>query len=163
QEILSGVSGVLSAAAASGLEMAEVANHVSNVLKGMGLQASEASRVADVLTLASARTHSSIGSLGESMKNLAPVAKQFGIGLQDVGLDASEAGTGTATMLTKLAKPTTAVEKQMKKLGITFKDAQRNLLPPLDVFRQMAVANERLGGNMDQVAFFADLVGLRGQ
>src|SRR5690606_26588362 len=83
--------------------------------------------------------------------------------LQDVGLDASEAGTATATMLTKLAKPTTAVEKQMKKLGITFKDAQGNLLPPLDVFRQMAVANERLGGNMDQVAFFADLVGLRGQ
>lgn len=173
QEILAGVGGVLSAAAASGLEMAEVANHVSNVLKGMGLQASEASRVADVLTLASARTNSSIGSLGESMKNLAPVAKQFGIGLedaigmvallQDVGLDASEAGTATATMLTKLATPTTAVEKQMKKLGITFKDAQGNLLPPLDVFRQMAVANERLGGNMDQVAFFADLVGLRGQ
>lgn len=173
QEILAGVGGVLSAAAASGLEMAEVADHVSNVLKGMGLQASEASRVADVLTLASARTNSSIGSLGESMKNLSPVAKQFGISLedavgmvallQDVGLDASEAGTATATMLTKLAKPTTAVEKQMKKLGITFKDAQGNLLPPLDIFRQMAAANEKLGGNMDQVAFFADLVGLRGQ
>src|SRR5690606_15521354 len=105
--------------------------------------------------------------------NLSPVAKQFGISLedavgmvallQDVGLDASEAGTATATMLTQLAKPTASVEKQMKKLGITFKDAEGNMLPPLDIFRQMAAANERLGGNMDQVAFFADLVGLRGQ
>lgn len=173
QEILSGVGGVLNAAAASGLEMAEVSNHVSNVLKGMGLEAAEAGRVADVLTLASSKTNSSIGSLGESMKNLSPVAKQFGISLedavgmvallQDVGLDASEAGTATATMMTKLAKPTASVEKQMKKLGITFKDAEGNMLPPLDIFRQMAAANEKLGGNMDQVAFFADLVGLRGQ
>lgn len=173
QEVLAGVGGVLSAAAASGLEMAEVANHVSNVLKGMGLEASEAGRVADVLTLASSRTNSSIGSLGESMKNLSPVAKQFGIGLedavgmvallQDVGLDASEAGTATATMMTKLAKPTASVEKQMKKLGITFKNAEGNMLPPLEIFAQMQEANKKLGGNMDQVAFFADLVGLRGQ
>lgn len=172
-EILSGVQGVLDAAAASGLEMAEVANHVSNVLKGMGLEASEAGRVADVLSLASSRTNSSIGSLGESMKNLAPVAKQFGIGLedavgmvallQDVGLDASEAGTATATMLTKLSSPVDSVAKQMKKLGIVFEDSAGNMLPPLQIFENMQAASERLGGNMDQVAFFADLVGLRGQ
>src|SRR5690606_25218620 len=173
QEILAGVDGVLSAAAASGLEMAEVADHVSNVLKGMGLEAGEAGRVADVLTLASSRTNSSIGSLGESMKNLSPVARQFGISLeeavgmvallQDVGLDASEAGTATATMLTKLTKPTTAVMKEMKRLGITFQDAEGNMLPPLEIFEQMITATDKLGGNMDQIAFFADLVGLRGQ
>lgn len=173
QEILSGVGGVLSAAAASGMEMAEVANHVSNVMKGMGLQASEAGRIADVLTLASSRTNSSIGSLGESMKNLSPVAKQFGIGLedavgmvamlQDVGLDASEAGTATATMLTKLSKPSDDVAKTMKKLGVAFKDAKGNMLPPLEVFANMQKAAGKLGGNMDKVAFFADLVGLRGQ
>lgn len=173
QEILSGVGGVLNAAAASGLEMAEVSNHVSNVLKGMGLEAAEAGRVADVLTLASSKTNSSIGSLGESMKNLSPVAKQFGISLedsvgmvallQDVGLDASEAGTATATMLTKLSKPVDGVAKKMTELGIAFKDAEGNMLPPLQVFENMTKASDKLGGNMDQVAFFADLVGLRGQ
>src|SRR5690606_28675336 len=81
EEILAGVGGVLDAAAASGLEMAEVSNHVSNVLKGMGLEASQATRVADVLALASARTKSSIGSLGESMKNVASTARQFNIPL----------------------------------------------------------------------------------
>lgn len=173
QEILSGVSGVLSAAAASGLEMAEVANHVSNVLKGMGLQASEAGRVADVLTVASSKTNTSIGSLGAAMKNLSPVAKQFGISfedavagvalLQDVGMDESESGTAMATMLTKLAKPADSVAKKMKELGVTFQDAKGNMLPPVQIFENMKKAADGLGGNMDQVAFFADLVGLRGQ
>lgn len=173
EEILSGVGGVLSAAAASGLEMAEVADHVSNVMKGMGLEASEAGRVADVLALASSRTNSSIGTLGESMKNLSPVARQMGVSLedavgmvallQDVGLDASEAGTATATMMTKLSKPTDAMAKQMKKMGVAFKDAKGDMLPPLEVFANMSNATKQLGGNMDQVAFFADLVGLRGQ
>jgi hypothetical protein len=60
QEILQGIGGILNAAAAEGAELAETAGHVSNVLKGMGLAATEATRVADVLTLASARTNSSI-------------------------------------------------------------------------------------------------------
>lgn len=38
QDILGGIRGVLDAAAASGLEIAEVADHVSNALKGMGLE-----------------------------------------------------------------------------------------------------------------------------
>jgi TP901 family phage tail tape measure protein len=173
QEILAGVGGVLNAAAASGLEMAEVANHVSNVLKGMGLEATESARVADVLALASARTNSSIGSLGESMKNLAPVARQLNIPLeqavasvallQDVGLDASEAGTATATMLTKLAKPTPVIAAEMKKLGIAFEDASGNALGLPAILKNFDTAAKKTGGNMKVLGFFSDLVGLRGQ
>jgi len=83
--------------------------------------------------------------------------------LQDVGLDASEAGTATATMLTKLSKPADEVAEKMKELGIAFKDAKGNMLAPLEIFNNMRKAADKLGGNMDQVAFFADLVGLRGQ
>lgn len=172
-EILSGVDGVLSAAAASGLEMEEVANHVSNALKGMGIQASEAGRVADVLALASSKTNSSIGSLGESLSNVSSTARQFGIPLedvvagvallQDVGLDASVAGSAMNTMLTKMAKPSSEVAAKMKKFGVTFKDAEGNMLPFQDVLANISKAAEKSGGNMDQVAFLADLVGLRGQ
>jgi len=173
QEILQGIEGVLSAAAASGLDMAEVASHVSNVLKGMGLEASEAGRVADVLTKASQSTNSTIGSLGESMKNVAPVARQLGVSfeeavaavalLQDVGMDASQAGTATATMLTKLTKPTGAVASKLRKMGVTFQNAKGNMLTFGEVLANMATMAEKSGGNMEQVAMFADLVGLRGQ
>ena len=172
-EILSGVDGVLSAAAASGLEIAEVANHVSNALKGMGLEASEAGRVSDVLALASSRTNSSIGSLGDSLSNVASTAREFGIPLedvtagvallQDVGLDASVAGSALNTMLTQLAKPTDALKAKMKDMGVEFQDANHNMLPFEDVMANLSKASKQAGGNMDQVAFFADLVGLRGQ
>lgn len=173
QQILDGVDGVLNAAAASGLEMAEVSNVVSNALKGMGLEASEAGRVADVLALASARTNSSIGSLGESLKNVASTAKQLNVPfedtvaavalLQDVGLDASVAGSAFNTMLTKMAKPPAAVAAKMKEMGISFKDGLGNMKPLEQVLSELSVASEKAGGNFDRVAFFADLVGLRGQ
>lgn len=173
QDVIAGIGGVLDAAAASGEGLAETSGHVSNVLKGMGLATSEAAHVADVLALASVRTNSSIGSLGESMKNLAPVARQFGVPieeavgmvamLQDVGLDASEAGTATATMLTKLTKPSKEVAAQMRAMNIEFKDSAGNMLAPIELFEQMLSAADQLGGNADKVAFFADLVGLRGQ
>lgn len=172
-EILQGVGGVLSAAAADGGELAETASHISNVLKGMGLSTTETARVADVLTLASSRTNSSIGSLGESMKNVSSTARQLGVPLeetvsmvallQDVGLDASEAGSSVATMLTMMAKPSDTMARKMKKLGVSFKDASGNMLAPSEVLAQLAKAGDGVNGNMEQVAFFADLVGMRGQ
>lgn len=172
-EVLAGIPGILAATAAEGGEIAEIAGHVSNVLKGMGLATTETDRVADVLTLASAKTNSSISSLGESMKNLAPVARQMGVPLeqavasvallQDVGLDASEAGTATATMLTQLAKPMDRVAARMTELGIAFKDAHGNTLPFTDILANFDKAAKKAGGSMDVIAFFADLVGLRGQ
>lgn len=172
-EIIQTMPGVLAAAAAEGMDLAEAASHVSNVLKGMGLATSETSRVADVLTLASARTNSSISSLAESMKNVAPVARQFKVPfedtvaavalLQDVGIDASEAGTATATMLTKLAKPSKEAAAQMQALGIKFQDAKGNMLPFAQVLGQFDKASKKAGGNMKVAAFFAELVGLRGQ
>jgi TP901 family phage tail tape measure protein len=172
-DILKGISGVLSAAAADGAELADTAGHISNVLKGMGMETTEATRVADVLALASARTNSSISSLGESMANVSSTARQFKIPLedtiasvallQDVGLDASEAGSAVNTMLTKLAAPTDAIRNKMKEMGVTFQDANGNMLPLGEVMAQLAKSAEKSGGNMEQVAFFAELVGLRGQ
>lgn len=172
-EILTATPAVLAAAAASGLEIAEVADVVSNALKGMGLEATEAANVADILALASSRTNSSIGSLGESLKNVASTARQLNVPiedtvaaialLQDVGLDASVAGSAFNVMLTKMAAPTAGMQKKMKKLGISFKDAKGNMLPLQEVIAQLNVASKKVGGNFDKVAFLAELVGLRGQ
>lgn len=173
QDTLSGVGGVLSAAAASGLEIAEVADHVSKALKGMGMETSQAGRVADVLALASSRTNSTIGTLGESLSNVSSTASDLGIDiedvvasvalLQDVGLDASVAGSAMNTMLTKMAAPSASVAAKMKQLGITFKDGHGNMLPFQEAIANISKGAQRAGGNFDKVAFLAELVGLRGQ
>lgn len=172
-EILQGMPGILAAAAAEGATLEETAGNVSNVLKGMGLATSETTRVADVLTLASARTNSSITSLGESMANVAATARQFKIPLedtvasvallQDVGMNAAEAGSAMNTMLTRMAAPSDVARKQMKAFGVELADAHGNMLPLNNVLGQMEKAAQKSGGNMKQVAFFAELVGLRGQ
>lgn len=172
-QILAGVGGILAAAAADGGELAETAANVSSVLKGMGLAADDTTRVADVLALASVRTKSSIGSLGESMSNVASTARQLGVPLedtvamvallQDVGLDASEAGSALNTMLTKMSAPSKEAAAQMAAMGVKFEDAAGNMLAPTKVLEQLVKAGTKAGGNMKQVAFFADLVGLRGQ
>jgi TP901 family phage tail tape measure protein len=176
-QIIEGIDGVLSAAAAEGIGLEETASHVSNVLKGMGLDnekmGQNAVRVADVLALASARTNSSIGSLGESMANVSATARELRVPLedtvaavamlQDVGLDASVAGSALNTMLTQMAAPTAEVAAKMKRWGISFKDAKGDMLPFQDVLANISKAADKAGGNFDQVAFFAELVGLRGQ
>lgn len=171
-QILQATPATLDAAAASGLEIAEVANHVSNVLKGMGLEMTDAGRVADVLALASARTNSSIGSLGEGMKNVAAVASQLGVPLedtvaavallQDVGLDASVSGTAFSVMLSRMAKPTAGITAMMRRFGISFKDAKGNMLPLPKVLEQLNKASSKFGGNFDKIGFLMELVGTRG-
>mgnify|MGYP003647492769 CR=1 FL=1 len=173
QEILAATPAVLNAAAASGLGIAEVAEHVSNALKGMGLDTTEASRVANVLTLASSKTNSSIGSLGSSITNVAVTAKMLNIPLeevvasvallQDAGIDASVAGSSLNSMLTKLAKPTDAIKKKMEDLRLSFKDANGDMLSLPAVLDQINKAAANAGGNFDKVAFLADLVGMEGQ
>jgi TP901 family phage tail tape measure protein len=172
-QILKGIGPILSAAAAEGAEFEEVAGHVSNMLKGMGLETSEAGRVADVLTLASARTNSSISSLGESMAGVSATARQFKVPLeqavasvallQDVGLDASVAGSAVNVMLTNMANPSKEAQAAMASLGISFQDAHGDMLPLTDVFAQFSKASAKAGGNMKQAKFFVDLLGMRGQ
>jgi TP901 family phage tail tape measure protein len=172
-EILKGIGPILSAAAAEGAEFEEVAGHVSNMLKGMGLDTSEAGRVADVLTLASARTNSSISSLGESMAGVSATARQFKVPLeqavasvallQDVGLDASVAGSAVNVMLTNMANPSKEAQASMAALGISFADVHGNMLPLPKIFEQFSKASAKAGGNMKQAKFFVDLLGMRGQ
>ena len=173
EQTFAGIPGVLDAAAASGLEIAEVSRVVSSALKAFASQGLKTTEVADILALASARTQSDILSLGESLKNVASTADSLEIPfkdtvaavalLQDVGLDASVAGSALNTMLTKLAKPPKKLARELKKMGVVFQDSSGDMLALPVVLQNIGKAMDEAGGNMKQAALLADLVGLRGQ
>jgi TP901 family phage tail tape measure protein len=173
EENMAAIPGVLAAAAASGDDLALTTDNVIAVLKGMRMPLEQAGLVADTLTVASTKTNSTITSLAESMRNVAPVASQLKIPmkdavaavalLQDVGLDASQAGTATATMLTKLATVTPKTAAKLKQMGVAFQRTNGDALPLRDILGNLAKAAQKSGGNMKQVALFAELVGMRGQ
>lgn len=172
QEILQGIPGVLNAVAVSGEGMAEVATVVGSSIRGFGLEADKAGHVADVLAFAAEKTGAKILDMGTALATAAPTAKQLGVSIEDtaaavgllqkLGIDASTAGTATATMLAKISKPSKEAAREMATLGLKFQDAKGDMLPFRDVLGQFVKAGEKTGGNMKTMAFFAELVGLRG-
>ncbi|HEX4335566.1 MAG TPA: phage tail tape measure protein [Polyangiaceae bacterium] len=171
-EILQGIPGVLDAIAASGEGMAEVSSVVGSAIRGFGLEASQASHVADVLAFSAEKSGAKITDMGLALANAAPTAKALGVSLeqtaagvglmQKMGIDASTAGTAFATMLAKITKPSKDAQQQMTAMGISFQDAKGNMLPFEDVLGQFVKAGDKAGGNMKRMAFLAELVGLRG-
>ena len=129
QQILDGMGGVLDAAAASGEGLASVSTIVADAITGFGLEASDSTRIADLLTQAANSGTIGITDLGESFKYMAPVAGAMGLSVEDVttaisamsmaGIKGSQAGTSLRTMLTNLVKPTDAMAVAMEELGIS--------------------------------------------
>jgi len=179
QQSIGAVGSVLAGASAGELEMADAAAILTSTMAGLGLKSDDmaentlqAKRVMDVLALASTKTKSSIATIGESMKSISPVAKMFNISLedsvamaakmQDVGIDASEAGNSIKTMFTKLTKPSKAAADMMKKAGVSFVDSFGKMKPPKEFFAEALKLQDSFEGNADAVAAFAELAGLRG-
>lgn len=129
EEILSGMSGVLDAAASSGEQLATVSTIVADAITGFGLKAGDSSRVADLLTQAANAGTIDIADLGETFKYVAPVAQSMNLSIEDVttaisamsmaGIKGSQAGTSLRTLLTNLVKPSDDMAVAMKKLGIS--------------------------------------------
>ena len=95
--------GVLSAAAASGEDLAVVSDTVSSALNGFGLEAKDASKVADLLTGTANASAAGVADMGNVFKYAAPAAHNLGISMEDLatvsgimmnkGLEASQVGT----------------------------------------------------------------------
>lgn len=83
-EIIAALPGIISAAEASGEDMALVADTVSAALNSFGLEASEAARVADVLAQAANDSAAGIQDMQYTFKYAAPIAKTLGISLEEL-------------------------------------------------------------------------------
>lgn len=129
QQIIDGMSGVLDAAAASGEGLASVSTIIADAITGFGMEAKDSTKIADLLTQAANSGTIGIAELGESFKYIAPVAGAMGLNITDIttalsamsmaGIKGSQAGTSLRTLLTRMVKPTDAVEAAMTKLGIS--------------------------------------------
>ena len=119
--------------------MALASENTATALRGFGLEASEAGHVADVFARAAADTNAEVGDMGEALKYVAPVANSMGISLEetaaaigimsDAGIKGSQAGTTLRGALSRLARPTKAMQDTMDNLGVSFYDADGKMKP----------------------------------
>jgi len=114
KEIEASTPGILDLAAATGTDLAQSAEIAGATLRIFNLDASEMSRVTDVLALATSKSSLSMEKLATIMPTVGKTAQIAGVSLErtaalagtltDRGLDASTAGTALRNIFLKLAK-----------------------------------------------------------
>lgn len=137
QQMIDGISGIMSLAAASGEDLGTTSDIVTDALTAFGLQAGDAGHFADVLAQASANANTNVSMLGESFKYVAPVAGAMNYSVEDTSLalglmanasiKGSMAGTALKTSLANMAAPTDSMAAAMDKYGISLTDSERNM------------------------------------
>lgn len=152
-EILAATPGIMDLAAVSGGDMALASEAAATAMNQFGLDASESTHVADVFARAAADTNAETMDMAEALKYAGPVAGALGISLEetaaaigimsDAGIKGSQAGTTMRGALSRLAKPTEKARDVMNELGLSFFDAQGDMLPFGEIVGQL---QGKLGG-----------------
>lgn len=147
EEIMAAMPGLLDLAASSGSDLATASEIAASAIRGFGLEATEATHVADVFAEAAARTNAQTEDMGEAMKYIAPVARAMGLSLEetaaavgflsDAGIKGGQAGTSLRGALTRLAKPTKEAQELMTSLGMSFYDTEGNMLSLQGIISQL--------------------------
>lgn len=130
-EMLSGISGVMSLAAASGEDLGSVSDIVTDALTAFGLKASDSAHFADVLAQASSNANTNVGMMGYTFQYVAPIAGALKYSVEDVGVSiglmanagikAEQAGTSLRAIMTRLVAPPKKAAKAMDALGLSVK------------------------------------------
>lgn len=137
QQMIDGISGIMSLAAASGEDLGTTSDIVTDALTAFGLSAGDSGHFADVLAQASANANTNVSMLGESFKYVAPVAEAMNYSVEDTSLalglmanasiKGSMAGTALKTSLANMAAPTDSMAEAMDKYGISLTDSEGNM------------------------------------
>lgn len=153
EDMLSGIDGIMSLAAADGLDLATTSDIVTDALTAFGLSASDSGHFADVLAKASSNANTNVSMLGESFKYAAPVAGALGYSAEDTaialglmanaGIKGSQGGTALRGSLTRLIKPTDDVAALMEQYGLSMTNADGSMKSLGEV---MNMLRDKLGG-----------------
>lgn len=153
EDMLSGIDGIMSLAAADGLDLATTSDIVTDALTAFGLSASDSGHFADVLAKASSNANTNVSMLGESFKYVAPVAGALGYSAEDTaialglmanaGIKGSQGGTALRSSLTRLIEPTKEAAALMEQYGLSMTNADGSMKSLGEV---MNTLRDKLGG-----------------
>lgn len=145
--MLAGLPGIMNLAAASGEELGQVSDIVTDSMTAFNLEASRSAEFADVLAQASARSNTDVATMGQTFKYVAPVAGALGFSIQDTataiglmanaGIKGEQAGTSLRAMFTRIVKPTAEVEAAMSRIGLTVSNSDGSMRSLDEILRDL--------------------------
>lgn len=170
EEMLSGVDGVISLAAASGEDLARTSDIVTDALTAFGLSASDANDFVDKLAATAANSNTTVNMLGDAFKYAAPVAGALGYSIEDVavamglmannGIKGSTAGTTMRNVFSTLAGEVKLSAKAFGDVVVSTQDTEGNMLGLADVIQKLRGYFDQMT-QAEQVSNAQALVGQR--
>lgn len=152
---ISALPGVLNMAAASGMDLAQASDLVTDYLSAFGMEASQAGEMADVLSYAQAHSNTTTEGLGEAFKNCAANAHAAGMDLQTTtallgqlanqGLKGSEAGTALTAVMRDMTAKMKDGAIQIGNTKVQVQDANGNYRDMIDILADVESATNGMG------------------
>src|SRR6056297_1023514 len=168
EQIEAMTASVMNLARATGTDAAVSSGIMAATIRQFGMEAGEATRVADGLTAAANKSFNTVEALGEALQYAGPVAADANMSLEEtlailgtlgnMGIQGSEAGTAMRRLLTISAAES---EKFKTTFGVTTKDVRGNARSLVDILGEVAAATENMG-TADKAEKLNEVFGLLG-
>ncbi len=137
----------LNLAAAGGLELGYATDIVTDAMSALGLEIKDADSFIDQMAKTSQKSNTNVGQLGEAILTVGGTAKDLAGGTAELntalgilannGIKGAEGGTKLRNVIMSLTAPTDKAGKAMAALGISAYDAEGNMRPLQDVFKDI--------------------------
>lgn len=171
QVIGGGLTAALSLAAAGDLELADAAAYTANAMNLFGIQAKNASTIADGFSTAANDTTADVADFGMALTQGGSAAKMAGLNFTDTmvileslakaGIKNSDAGTSMKTALLQLISPTKKQAALQKELGLSFVDRNGKMKDGIKISRDLQRATKDKT-DAERTAIFKTLAGTDG-
>lgn len=156
-EVMEAMPGLLDLAAVSGRDVGMASEYTASAIRQFGMDAGEAGHVADVFARAAADTNAETKDMGYALKYAGTAANSAGWSLEqtaaaigimsDAGIKGEQAGTTLRGALTRLMKPTAAMNATMEQYGISIYDSNGKMKSLSGITEQL---QSKLGGLSDE-------------
>lgn len=153
EQSMTAIEGVMALARAGGVDVAQAAELAGGALRGFGLEADQAGRVADIMAQAANKSAVDIRDLQVSMKYIAPIAASSGQSIEEMSgalaimgnsmIKGSQAGTTLRAAIERLIKPHKEGAEALHEMGIAVQDTAGRMLPLGDILDQLRTATAK--------------------
>lgn len=151
----SALGGVLNLAAASGMELGQASDMVTDYLSAFGMQAGQASYFADMLSYAQSKSNTTAAQLGEAYRNSAAnmhaagqdveTTTSFLEAMANQGYKGSEAGTALAATMRDITQKMEDGAVKIGETSVAVQDSKGNFRDLTDVMADVEKATGGMG------------------
>lgn len=143
---------VLNLAAAGGMDLAYASDLATDAMAALGIEATSGNltRFGDEMAKTASKANTSVSQLGEAILTVGGTAKSLAGGTTELnaalgvlanrGIKGSEGGTALRNMILALSAPTDKAAAALEELGVKAFDAEGNLRPLNEVFKELDTA-----------------------